>query len=133
MASDHAWADAQREFTQTYARCPEALPRERVELTWQTVRPVSGGAGLGAIPWLVWTLVRAVRGVDEGVRVSLRRVEHDGPGPGPLSFRVADGTFGDEANGHGPGVAVGQAEPDGHLAIETDHGVIWPAGPPRPG
>jgi hypothetical protein len=122
-----AWRDEQRAFVEAYAGRRVGAERRPVKILWWTDAPAQGPDVLGVVARL-WTGRRA-RPAQEQTFVALFDAT-DPVGARPfLVVRTGPDTFG-QPSGRSTGTAVGAAEPDGVLLIETRRGQVIPAEPP---
>lgn len=123
-----SWADAQREFASRYVDGVTSFPKASTRYEWWTVRRAPGGGGLGSLLWLLWTVYRFIRGIDEGTFVRIMDdTERQTLG---VEFAVKDSSF-DEPKGSGAGIIWGDIKPGGALVLETESGPVFPTHPPK--
>jgi hypothetical protein len=121
------WVDQQRALYEGYVSRRVGAERRPVKILWWTVAPGHGPDVMGLVSSM-WK-GRRTRAAEEQVFVALfDAVDPVGARPF-LVVRVGPDSFA-EASGRATATAVGRAEPDGALLLETRLGPLAPAEAP---
>ncbi len=121
------WAEEQRALYESYVDRRVGAERRRVKILWWTAAVGRGPDVMGLVSRL-WAGRRTRPAVDQ---VFVAVYEATAPiGARPfLVVRARPDSF-TEARGRATATAVGRAEPEGALVIETRRGAVVPAEPP---